>query len=132
MIIKLPTFDDGKRGALCVAEALKAIPFVPVNIHWMYNLEESEQRGGHAHRTLKQVIFAVNGYFRLTLDDGKSVKEHWLDEPNWGVMIPPLRWDKLDKFSKDCVILSIASDYYDPYEYIHDKNEFLELVGVKQ
>ena len=36
-------------------------------------------------------------------------------------------WSTQYKFTRDAVLLVLASDYYDPDEYIRDYHEFLAL-----
>ena len=48
-----------------------------------------------------------------------------LDAPELGLHIPPLIWAVQYKYSADAVLLVLASDHYDPADYIRDYDEFL-------
>ena len=50
-----------------------------------------------------------------------------LDSPAKGVYIPPMVWATEYKFSRDAVLMVLASDYYDAGDYIRDYTEFLAL-----
>jgi UDP-2-acetamido-3-amino-2,3-dideoxy-glucuronate N-acetyltransferase len=52
-----------------------------------------------------------------------------LDRPNRGLYLPPLIWDMMHQFTHDAVLMVLASERYDPAEYIRDYNEFLQLVN---
>lgn len=129
--IKLPIIEDGIDGILTIAENLKSIPFNMKRIYYINNLgNEYAIRGKHAHKKLEQIILCINGYFLLTLDDGKRQQEIILDEPNIGVYLGIKLWHTMTKFSKDCVLLVLSSDYYDESDYIRDYNEFLRYVNI--
>tara|TARA_B100000315_G_scaffold253133_1_gene291308 strand:+ start:600 stop:803 length:204 start_codon:yes stop_codon:yes gene_type:complete len=61
------------------------------------------------------------------VDDGKEKQYFFLSDPNHGIYVGPHLWHNMFEFSKDCVILVIASDYYDEADYIRDYDEFLGL-----
>ncbi|QED23367.1 Putative cupin like domain protein [Candidatus Deianiraea vastatrix] len=39
-------------------------------------------------------------------------------------------WREMFNFSQDCVLMVLASDYYDESEYVRNYEEFLKLVNV--
>ena len=97
------------------------------NIH-IVSLEPGTVRGNHAHRTLTQVIFAAAGSFMLALDDGATKQTIKMSDPSCGIILGPHLWATMSEFSKYCVILIFADDYYDESEYIRDYAEFLEAI----
>ena len=75
--IKLPIVDYERKGKLSFMEANKHIPFNIKRIYYIYDIKDlTVIRGGHAHRTLQQVIFCLNGSFTLELDNGKEKKRN--------------------------------------------------------
>ena len=42
-----------------------------------------------------------------------------------GLLIPPGLWRDLENFTKDAVLLCLASEKYDANDYIRDYEEFL-------
>lgn len=127
--VALRYVKDYPDGNLFIGEALRNIPF---KIKRFFLIREFENagalRGKHAHKRLKQVIFCVNGSFSLHLDDGKRKQKIKMDNPSIGVVLGELLWHEMDKFSKDCVILVVADDYYKESDYIRNYEEFLNLV----
>lgn len=128
-VVKPQFFDDFPDGNLVIGESLKAIPFEIKRLYYINNLfNKKAVRGKHAHKKLEQIIFCINGTFRLCLDDGKTKQNITMDNPYWGVRLGPMLWHTMDKFSKDCVILVVASDYYKESDYIRSYEEFTKNV----
>lgn len=128
-IIELSKIGDDKRGFLSVGESLKDIPFEIKRIYYIYGIGDSSAvRGQHAHKKIEQVFFCIQGKVTFLLDDGDRKEEIELREPNKGLYIGPKIWNTMIKFSKDAVILAIASHYYNEGEYIRDYNEFIDYI----
>ena len=64
----------------------------------------------------------------MLMDSGKEKQEVVLCQPNLGLKIPPMVWHEMHDFSEDCVLLVLASEYYDESDYIRDYQEFLKEV----
>ncbi|MGL5258201.1 MAG: WxcM-like domain-containing protein, partial [Proteocatella sp.] len=64
----------------------------------------------------------------VTTDDGYEKITFDLDEPHIGVYIPNMVWKDMYDFSKDSVLLVLASEPYDDSEYIREYDDFLEEV----
>ena len=71
---------------------------------------------------------AVKGSVRVVVDDGSQREEFILDRPNLGLHLPPMTWGIQYRYSEDAVLLVLASDPYDPADYIRDYDEFVALV----
>lgn len=131
-VVKLQFFDDYPDGALYIAEAKKSIPFDIKRVYYINNLANPKAiRGKHAHKKLEQIIFCINGSFLLTLDDGTSKQKILMNNPSFGIRLGPKLWHTMTSFSKDCVILVLASDYFKEKDYIRDYDEFLKYIGKK-
>ena len=70
-IIDLPQIQDS-RGDLTFVEGGNHIPFYIARVYYLYNVPVDAERGGHAHRDLEQVVFALSGSFRMKIDDGED------------------------------------------------------------
>ena len=128
-LIDLPKIGDKKRGFLSFAESFKDIPFEIKRIYYVYGMEDSSVvRGEHAHKKLQQIFFCVHGKVTFLLDDGGRIEEIELRKPNKGLYIGPKLWHTMEKFSKDTVILAIASDYYNEEDYIREYDKFIDYV----
>ena len=112
------------RGGLVAIEGLKNIPFELKRIYYLFGTKDQVERGFHAHKVLKQVAICVSGSCDITFDNGKFKEIITLDSPLIGVTIDPLIWHEMKNFSKNCVFLVLASDYYDENDYIRTYEEF--------
>lgn len=81
--IDLPQIHD-PRGDLTFVEGGIHIPFNIARVYYLYNVPVDSERGGHAHRELEQVVFALSGSFRMKVDDGETKSDYWLRDPRRG------------------------------------------------
>lgn len=119
------------RGQLVAIEEYDEIPFKIKRVYYIYDTNSDVTRGCHAHRTLKQLLVCVSGNCKIRLDDGKDCQIVLLDKPNEGILICDTIWREMFDFSKDAVLLVLASDIYDEKDYIRDYQEFLKYVTDK-
>lgn len=127
-IVNFPPLGDD-RGSLVALEANKSVPFEIKRVYYIFGTKEGVSRGFHAHRNLKQVAVCVTGSCRFVLDNGKQREEVLLDCSTKGLIIEDLTWREMHDFSPDCVLLVLASEYYDENDYIRDYNEFIKVVN---
>lgn len=125
-ILDLPAFNDPGRGVLSVAEGGEYLPFEIRRAYWIYRVPYGEKRGGHAHKSIYEILIAVSGSFEVVSDNGKEQKRVLLDNPSRGFLMPPGIWCTLENFSNDAVCLCLASELYDEQDYIRDYDEFLK------
>lgn len=52
-----------------------------------------------------------------------------LDWPSKGLLIEGFVWREMKEFSKDAVLLVVASEHYDESDYIRDYEEFKKTAG---
>ena len=114
------------RGQLVALESLKDIPFEIKRIYYIYDTIRDARRGYHAHRNLEQVLICVNGSCTIFMDDGKENCEVVLDAPTKGLYLSNNIWREMYNFSKDAVLLVLASDYYQEDDYIRDYQAFMK------
>ena len=125
-VYRLPQAKD-LRGSLSFGEIQRQVPFEVKRYFLVFDVASEHIRGEHAHRTLHQFIVCVAGRCNVVTDDGITRHEVVLDSPAKGVHIPPMVWATQYKFSRDAVLLVLASEYYDAAEYIRDYGVFLAL-----
>lgn len=114
-----------RAGNITVVEGNISIPFDINRIYYLYDVPGEEERGGHAHKELYQLIIAASGSFTIKLDDGKTKRSFFLNHPNKALLVIPGIWRELNDFSSGSVCLVLASMLYDAGDYIRDYAEFL-------
>ena len=127
--LTFPIIGDN-RGSLIALETFQNIPFDIKRVYYIFDTSSGVSRGFHAHRDLKQILICVKGSCRILLDDGKHKKSIILDNPQTGLLIEDLVWREMHDFSEDCVLLVLASEYYDESDYIRNYDNFLERVKL--
>ena len=128
-IVDLRKINDPTRGNLTVVEQCNDIPFEIKRSYWIYDVPGGESRGGHAHKTLKQLLVPMSGSFKVVLDNAVERKEVLLNHPWQGLIIVPGIWRTLEDFSSGAVCMCLASEHYDESEYIRDYDQFKEIYG---
>ena len=128
MLEFLPHGDE--RGHLVVVEGMKDIPFEIKRIFYIYGSDKDVVRGQHANRKTQFVLINVAGTSKVRVDDGKGNETIYsLNRPHTGIYLPTMVWKDMYDFSKDSVLLCLASEPYDAEEYIRDYKEFVEIVN---
>ncbi len=101
------------------------IPFSIKRVYYLYDVPINGERGGHAHKNLSQVLFALNGSFEIIIDDGNNKKTIFLNSPNIGLFIPSGIWREMKKFSKNSICMVVASDIYKESDYYRNYKDFI-------
>lgn len=118
-------------GNLSVAENRDLVPFDIKRVFYIYDVPGGEERGGHSHKSLQQVIIAISGAFDVLLDDGVNQRNVTLNRPYLGLLVTPGVWSKEHNFSSGSVCLVLASDHYDESDYVRNYDEFKLLTSNK-
>jgi len=123
-ILEFSKIGSKDLGYITVAEAQKNVPFEIQRVYWTYYTPQDVIRGGHAHKNLQQVIFAVSGSIQFNTTDLEDNQNSFiLDDPSKGLYLPKLIWRDI-KFSHSAVLLCLASELYDENDYFRDFEEF--------
>ena len=126
-MLELDRHHSNRKGNLTVVENGKTLPFDVRRVYYLYDIPGGESRGAHAHKELTQLIVAVSGSFRVTLDDGNVKRSFILNRPYQGLYVKPGIWRDLDDFSAGAVCMVLASDIYKKEDYIRSYDEFIEF-----
>jgi UDP-2-acetamido-3-amino-2,3-dideoxy-glucuronate N-acetyltransferase len=113
------------RGNLTAREVGQGLPFQPARYFIVHDVPTKEVRGEHAHRRLHQVLVCISGSVAVLVDDGSARQEVVLDSPELALHVPPMIWCVQYKYTADAALLVLASDPYDPDDYIRDYEQFL-------
>ena len=127
ILIDFPRVED-VRGNLTFIEGNRHVPFEIKRVYYLYDVPGGATRGGHAHKTLQQLLVAMSGSFDVVLDDGHERKRFHLNRSYFGLYIPPMVWRELDNFSSGSVCMALASDFFSEEDYFRDYHSFLEAV----
>lgn len=113
-----------RAGNITVIAGNKNIPFDVKRLYYLYDIPGGENRGGHAHKELMQLIVAASGSFDVMLDDGTNKKVVTLNRPDYGLMVVPGIWRELIEFSSGAICLVLASEKYEVNDYIRSYDAF--------
>lgn len=129
VILNLPK-TERPSGNLTVIHGGQEIPFDIRRVYYLYDVPGGAARGGHAHKTLYQLIIAASGSFDIELSDGVNRRTVQLNRPYFGLLIPPGTWRDMSNFSSGAICLVLASEVYKEEDYIRDYNEYLVFNGA--
>ncbi|MDX2134181.1 MAG: FdtA/QdtA family cupin domain-containing protein [Saprospiraceae bacterium] len=115
-LISLSTFTD-ERGNLTVIE--RVIPFDIKRIFYIYGVDDS-LRGKHRHKKTCQAAVCIRGKCEITNDNGDTIEHFLLDTPQKCLILYPFDWHVMHRFSPDAILMVLASEYYDPGDYIFE------------
>ena len=118
-----------ERGHLVIVEGNQDIPFDIKRVFYIYGSDKDVIRGRHANHKSEFVLINVAGTSKIRVDDGTNQKVYHLDRPHIGIYLPRLVWKDMYDFSKDSVLLVLASEHYDADEYIRDYDKYLEVMN---
>ena len=102
-----------------------------------------------AKNSLQYDIYDDDGNFQFNIDDAKNLisiilDDSWdkitnatkykkeiyeLNSPETALYIGKMIWREMYDFSQGCVLMVIASEYYNPEEYIRDYKQFITMIN---
>ena len=126
--VKMLDFEEmgDERGRLVVVEGMQDIPFDIKRVFYIYGSDPDVVRGRHANKESEFVLINVAGTSKVKIHypNGNECI-YSLNKPHTGIYIPPMVWKDMYDFSEDSVLLVLASEHYDPDEYIRDFDEYV-------
>lgn len=118
IIVELPQKMD-PRGNLSFIENYKHFPFDIRRVFWTYNVPGGQRRGGHSYKRQNEMIIALSGSVDIvTIDENDLVTSFRLDRPNYGLLIPPRVWRKMEFFSGNAFCLHLSDMEYNSSDYV--------------
>ena len=128
-MIDFPQRGD-ERGHLVVVEGGMDIPFEIKRVFYIYGSDHDVVRGQHANRRTEFVLINVSGTSKVSVKDGEGNEAIFcLNRPHTGIYLPTMVWKDMYDFSADSVLLVLASEHYDPDEYIRDYDTFVREIS---
>jgi uncharacterized cupin superfamily protein len=116
----------GSKGNLTEVENGKIAGFDTERVFFIYDIPGGASRGGHAHKTLRELIIAASGSFDVYINDGTRERTFHLNRPSQALLLSAGVWEELRNFSSGAVALVLASEHYTPEDYIRNFDEFIE------
>lgn len=129
--VMFPTIAE-PRGQLSFMEGESHIPFAIKRVFIIAGVPPDGRRGGHAHRSLGEVIIALTGSLEVSLDDADERAEVRLSRPDKGLYIPPMVWAEEGQFAPGTIVLVLASAPYDESDYVRDYDAFTAMAFQRQ
>ena len=114
----------GGLGTLSFFEGERDLPFAIKRIYYIHGVSKGMQRGGHAHKKLRQILWCPYGSILIKLDDGTEKAEVRLDDPTLGLLVEHNIWREMIWEQTDSVLCVAADAWYDETDYIRDYEEF--------
>ncbi|MFD1769673.1 sugar 3,4-ketoisomerase [Sphingobacterium suaedae] len=114
--IDLKTFTD-ERGNLTVIE--KIVPFEVKRIFYIYGVNDAT-RGGHRHHRTLQAAICLKGSCTIYNHNGAEEATYQLTMPNHCLVLETQDWHQMYNFSPDAILMVLASEYFDPQDYIYE------------
>lgn len=119
-LVTIDTYTDN-RGSLSTVEAAKDIPFDIKRVFYIYDVPSADIiRGGHRHHKTELAIICLKGKCSIYVQDETKEEEFLLDKPNKVLILNNQDWHTMSLFSKDTLLLVLASEYYDLDDYINE------------
>lgn len=115
----------GSKGNLTEIENGKISNFETKRVFFIYDIPGGVSRGGHAHKTLNELIVAASGSFEVYIHDGERERTFLLNRPSQALLLSSGVWEELRNFSSGAVALVLASQHYNQEDYIRNFDEFI-------
>ena len=117
-IIDLQTFTD-TRGNLTVVE--KILPFDIKRVFYIYGVDDSV-RGKHRHFKTIQAAISIQGSCIINSQskDYGIIESFELNTASKCLLIEPQDFHSMENFTKDCILMVFASEYYNKEDYIFE------------
>lgn len=116
-LIDIPTFSDS-RGSLSAVD--RELPFPVRRAYYIYGTSPGACRAGHRHKANRQFLVCLSGSCVVFVNDGDGKHSYELDSPRSGLIIEADDWHLIHRFRDDTVLLVLASEPYDPADYIDE------------
>ncbi|ENE5173040.1 FdtA/QdtA family cupin domain-containing protein [Vibrio cholerae] len=127
-ILEFKAMGD-ERGQLVALESMNQVPFDIKRVFYVYGTSGDKAHGCHANKKTKFVIISVSGSCIVTVNNGVHSKDIILDCQTKGLYLDKMVWKEMHSFSKNSVLMVLCSEKYDQEEYVHNFDEYLDLVA---
>lgn len=128
--VKFPTRGD-ERGRLVIQEGMSdLVPFEIKRTFFIFDTTPGTVRGNHAHYKNRQMLICVSGACTICCEMPDGTKSSYrLDWPDKGLLLEGMVWHDMREFSKDAVLLVLASEHYNEQDYIRHYEDFKRIAS---
>lgn len=111
-------------GDLTVLESSQ-IPFQIKRVYWLTNNNYNQERGCHAHKSLKQIFLTIQGSARILLKykNGEN-QEINMTETSGALYLENCIWKEILPTSNDYICCVLADQDYNEEDYIRSLEEY--------
>jgi len=120
-------FGGTEEGYLFSTQDAEKLPFAVKRIFWLHRVPANHIRGQHAHLTTEEVLVSLQGTNTVTTETQAGKQDFTLDSPEQALYLPALCWVTLT-FSPGALLLCLASNNFDPADYIRDYEVFQKII----
>lgn len=124
--IDLPSRQDA-RGVLTAIESGQDVPFEVKRVYLLHHVVAD--RGGHAHRDTTQLVVAVTGRCEMLLSDGSSSRSFVLEDSTRGLLLGPMLFIRLQRFTAETRVMVLANTHYDSTRSIRSWEEYMAAIS---
>lgn len=117
-VLELDRFRD-ERGSL-VLLTFDDVAF-RVARSFVVNAPRGAVRGGHAHRSVRQVLFRASGTIEVEVRHDGARALVTLDESNPALLVEPGVWAQQTYLDDHAALVVFADGAYDSTEYAHER-----------
>ncbi|WP_062542521.1 sugar 3,4-ketoisomerase [Rufibacter tibetensis] len=115
-------------GTLISTQDATGLPFDVKRVFWVFASDQGAERGGHAHRTTKELLVVLQGSVRVETETAKGTNTFVLTSPAQGLYIPPFCWITVHPAPNSLLCCS-TSTHFEEADYIRSYEEFQNLIS---
>ena len=120
------------QGSLFKLELGSELPFQPKQFVMISDVSRGKAVGLVAHKELHQFLVCLKGQCWLMVDDGRQREDILLNSSRIGVHLSPLVWASLYNFSREAMLLMLASEPHDTGSVVGNYDEYSQIVNTDQ
>jgi dTDP-4-dehydrorhamnose 3,5-epimerase-like enzyme len=117
-LIRLPVHADS-RGVLVPFE-FADLSFVPQRVFVVSGVPPKTTRGGHAHRSARQLLYCPAGSIVVDVRTGDSTETVLLDDNARALLVEPGVWSSQTFETAESVLVVLSSEPYHRGSYLPD------------
>ena len=123
--------DDNNTG-LSFFEGEHDIPFRINRIYTIFESEQDNQKGYHAHKQSWHFLFCPFGSIAVIVDTGKERKTILLSDPSTGLILHPGLWREIVWKKSGSILCVAASGHYDSDRLRNNYYEYLKFLQARE